>query len=71
MNKNKIVHIEKECVGECPKCGSEDILWHTGQMLDETYIYDADCNKCGVAFQEEYTLEYNITIMEEEQDEKG
>ena len=68
MKKNKIIHIEKECVGHCPDCDSEDILWRTGHMEDGVYTYDAECNKCGVTFQEEYTLQYNITVIEKEEE---
>ena len=60
-------YIEKECEGKCPDCASEDILWHTGQIQDEVYIYNAECNECGILFTEEYTLQYNVSIIQKEE----
>jgi formate dehydrogenase maturation protein FdhE len=54
-------YIEKECRGECPKCGSSNINYGASELVDETLIYPSHCNICHTDFSEEYKLEYNLS----------
>jgi len=54
---------EKECLGKCPKCGSDEIGWQGGEIQDEAYSYVAQCCKCGQVFTEEYKLVYVCSVI--------
>lgn len=53
--------MEKECLGLCPKCGSENINWYDSELQNNFVIYNAQCDDCNCEFSEEYKLVYNIT----------
>ena len=57
--------IEKECIGKCPKCGSENIHWQDTDLHDEFISYKASCGDCARDFSEEYKLVYAVTIYRE------
>ena len=58
--------IEKECMGNCPKCGSEDIDYGVMEPVGERVVYSVKCGGCGVEFDEEYELVYVISYYKEE-----
>lgn len=58
--------IEKECEGECPKCGSGNINWHGSEDIDDGRVYDAECDDCQCVFTEEYNLKYCVSVIEED-----
>lgn len=68
MNNIKI-H-EKECQGNCPNCGSDNINWHDSDIQEESIIYNAICDDCDLEFQEEYSLQYKITTFAKEENEQ-
>ena len=51
----------KECLGECPYCGSENIDYACSQILDETLRYPGTCDDCGGEFNEDYDIIYGET----------
>ena len=42
--------------GKCPKCGSDDIFYETGDVDDAGFTYHATCQNCGTIFCECYDL---------------
>ena len=51
----------KECLGQCPHCGSENINYDASVILDETLQYPATCEDCGGVFFENYNIMYSET----------
>lgn len=51
----------KECLGQCPHCGSDNINYETCEILDETLQYPAVCEDCGGEFNENYNINYSET----------
>jgi len=56
---------EKICAGRCPKCNSEKISYGTSEPVDQTLVYNATCDDCGVSFTEEYKTEYQVSVYSE------
>jgi predicted Zn-ribbon and HTH transcriptional regulator len=54
------------CMGECPKCGSEDIDYDVLEIGDTYAFYPAKCEDCGQKFEENYELTYTGTTYEGE-----
>ena len=54
-------HKFKECLGECPYCGSNNLDYGTSEILDDTLRYPATCLDCGESFDEDYAIEYAET----------
>ena len=53
--------MDKECMGNCPFCGSQNIDYGTSNVLDETLIYPAICENCNKYFEEHYAIVYDQT----------
>lgn len=51
----------KECVGKCPKCGSEDLDYDASEMIDESLGYPFTCKDCGCVGVEWYSIVYSET----------
>lgn len=56
---------EKECLGQCPYCGSSDVEWIDSYLSDDYYVYEGECGNCDKEFKEFYTLAYATTEYEE------
>lgn len=55
--------MKKKCLGTCPKCCSEDIYYFPEHTLkNDCIVYYVLCNVCKCNFEEEYSINYNITI---------
>jgi len=55
----------KECIGECPYCGSDNVDYHQSET-DENYItYPATCLDCKKPFEELYAITYSFTEFKE------
>jgi len=48
----------KECIGECPKCGSSDLDYGCSEGLDDCRIYPFTCLGCGCEGREVYVEKY-------------
>ena len=53
--------VEKKCIGDCPKCGSGNILWGSRDMEDDYVSYDGECLDCKTLFVEFYNIVYDLT----------
>ena len=51
----------KECLGQCPYCGSENINYEASYIIDDTLRYPAECEDCESNFDEDYAIEYAET----------
>lgn len=60
----------KECVGECPKCGSFDIEYGSNKLFENDIWYKAVCEECWCEFTERYDLVFSETTYEEENKEE-
>lgn len=59
----------KNCQGECPKCGSENITFVDNNIDGTEQIgFEAECDDCGCTFTEWYDLNYVETIADDEED---
>tara|TARA_R100000734_G_C3304151_1_gene94649 strand:+ start:903 stop:1097 length:195 start_codon:yes stop_codon:yes gene_type:complete len=52
--------IEKECQGQCVKCGSENLDYGVSTIEDEYIYYDYECQNCGCTGEEHYGLVYDM-----------
>ena len=48
----------KECLGQCPYCGNENIDYGGSEILDSTLRYSATCEGCNGEFYEDYNVVY-------------
>ena len=57
----------KECLGRCPKCGSNRVEYGNHDfMLDGNLKWDLVCEKCGCEAVEYYNVKYVETEYERE-----
>ena len=55
---------EKNCVGECPYCGSDELYYHDFKTYDESEEHIAKCNDGNKKFAEVDTIRYAYTEYE-------
>ena len=60
--------IERECLGQCPRCGSFDVEYDPAEHDGDITVYPAKCYECNLRFDEEYTSKYSISYYDEEED---
>jgi len=58
----------KECLGECPKCGSNNLDYGEAEILDTTLRYPVICLDCGKEFAEDYNIVYSETSYSDNND---
>ena len=57
MNDKEIIH-DQYCMGKCPKCDSDDILYYPPEIEGEALSYESECKDCGLQFYEQYYVKY-------------
>ena len=59
MSDKEIIH-DQYCMGRCPKCDSDDILYYPQypKIEEELLSYSSDCKDCGLQFYEQYYVKY-------------
>jgi hypothetical protein len=55
--------------GHCPKCGSDDIIYHGSEVQDESIFYEAECGFCDTMIHEHYNLKFSGMSLFLEQNE--
>ena len=48
----------EECVGQCTKCGSTDIIYGVIEPEGEGACYPYECNECSHEGKEHFVLKY-------------
>jgi len=64
--------INKECMGKCPNCDSDDLDYGSLELESingEAVYYEFTCNKCGKSGKEWYNLEYTESISYKDDEE--
>jgi len=51
----------KECIGICPKCGSDNLNYETNVNDGDSLYYPFVCDNCGCEGREAYNLNYSET----------
>ncbi|KKK58062.1 hypothetical protein LCGC14_3048220 [marine sediment metagenome] len=51
----------KECLGKCPFCGSENLTYAKTDIQLESIHYGFLCDDCGKTAQENYNITYTET----------
>ena len=51
----------KKCVGDCPKCGKNNLNYGLSEGLDDTRVYPFTCEDCGCEGRECYSEIYTET----------
>lgn len=56
----------KNCLGKCPKCGSENRTHEDTEFTISCVVFECTCNDCGTEYHEWYKMKYieTITIQE-------
>lgn len=52
-------------IGQCPKCGSENLKYGTWDLEGESGYYQFTCDDCGTNGKEWYYLEYEESTIDE------
>lgn len=53
----------KNCLGHCPKCGSDNLEYGNTELSGESIAYEFECRECGCEGEEWYNLTYAETIV--------
>lgn len=57
---------QKDCMGSCSKCGSNNIEYDGMEVDGEFVWYKYECTDCGDCGQEHYVLEYCYSISDKD-----
>lgn len=70
MRCDMVITETKECLGQCPYCGSENIDYACSEILDTTLRYPGTCEDCNGEFYEDYNIVYSETsyVLRESED---
>ena len=61
-------YIVKECMGECPICGSDNIEYGDHELTGDSIGYEFTCNDCGAESIEWFDVVYaNTTTWTEDE----
>ena len=67
MGTNDLMRIvEQDCQGRCAKCGSENIEYGSMKVDGEELWYKYECEDCGDCGNEYYTLKYDCSISDKD-----
>lgn len=58
--------MSKDCMGTCPKCGSDSIEYYDFEVLSDSMTHYCRCNSCELEFREFEILTYDGYEYEDE-----
>ena len=69
MGTNDLMRIvEQDCQGRCAKCGSDELEYGSMKVDGQECWYEYECEDCGDTGNEFYSLQYDCSISDKDND---